>query len=295
MDKRFHIVPSKEIADSQLYKFYKILGTTISKVSELDDNTWFYILPSDSRLDKIKKGTTQIKLLSLVTEYTLSNTLPSNILPEVRYVLLYHSKEVYKDITETNLDTDLTTKLKKKVTFDSKGWATKVEYYESVDVTIDSITGLQEKTYTNLVVEKVKTYTLDANKNLLNRSLSIGYMDNRGAIDVLVNKTKDYTEFDEMIDAQKKRRVNVIDAILVPFVLNKFKELSITTNFTESDTNLKLFASDLATELSAFKNYSDYDGLITGVTNLTYTWLDTDDGGVTFKQRIIDKINDSKL
>ena len=291
---KHHIVPSLLIAKADLYKFHHVLGTHISKIHELDNGSFFYSIPKNTLLDKIKAGITQDKLLALITQYNVTEVRPTNILPSKKYVI----KEIataQKNVTELKLNEDLSVKLKKKIVFDDKGWVVKKEYYKEVDVTLDSVTGLQNKTYTDLVMEETRVYNLDANKNLSTRDLSIGYADNRGNIDVLVEKTKNYTEFDEMLEAQRKRRVNVIDAILVPFVLNKFKELSITTNFTESDTKLKSFASDLGAELSAFKNYSDYDGLVAGVTDLTYIWLDTDDGGVTFKQRIIDKINNSKL
>lgn len=291
---KHHIVPTLKDAESDLYKFRNIFGCNISKVYELDDNTFFYSIPTDTFLNKLKQGMTQAKLLSLITQHTLVEVRPTNILPKKRYIIS-DVATIKKNVTELKLNEDLSIKLKKKLVFDDKGWVVKKEYYKELDVTLDSVTGLQNKTYTDLVMEETRTYNLDENKNLSTRDLSIGYADNRGNTDVLVEKVKNYTEFDEMLEAQRKRRVNVIDAILVPFVLNKFKELSITANFTESDTKLKLFASDLATELSAFKNYSDYDGLVAGVTDLTYIWLDTDDGGVTFKQRIIDKINNSKL
>lgn len=297
MEALFHSVAEEKTALEHKYQVDRIYKCNLIEVRETDSNTWGYYVPSNSLLDKLRKGSNQDEFLAIIgTTETLiydKGDIPA-LLPYKDYDIKKYIKN-NKEITEADLDKDLLIKLKKKVILDSKGWATKVEYYENVDVTIDSVTGLQDKTYTNLYVEKVKSYTLDTNNNLVSRDLSIGYMNNRGTVDVLVEKTKNYTEFDERVEAQMKRRVNVIDAILVPFVLNKFKELGITANFTESDTNLKLFANELGNEIAAFKNYSDYDSLVTGVQNLTFTWLDTDDGGVTFKQRIIDKINASKL
>jgi hypothetical protein len=291
---KYIIVSSKQIAQAHLYKFYHVLGSHITKIEELDNGNWFYTLPTDDLIGKFKNGITQQKLLNIVQDYTVFETRPSGILPDVKYVIT-DIATVKKNVTELKLNEDLSVKLKKKLVFDDKGWVVKKEYYKDVTTTLDSITGLQNKTYTDLILEETRSYNLDENKNLSTRDLSLGYADNRGNIDTLVEKVKNYTEFDEMLEAQRKRRVNVIDAILVPFVLNKFKELGITSNFTESDANLKLFASELSNEISNFKNYSDYDSLINGIQNLTFIWLDTDDGGMSFKQRIINKIIYSKL
>jgi hypothetical protein len=76
MDVVFHKVPSKEIAEGDIYKIYRILGRKVSQIYETSDNCYYYIIPSNNTLKTVKQGITQEKILSLIKIYNLTNEKP---------------------------------------------------------------------------------------------------------------------------------------------------------------------------------------------------------------------------
>jgi len=287
---KHHIIPNKSEGLSHLAKFKRVTGQNVSKLHELENGKWFYSIPKDSALKTI----TQSELLKLVDNYEITNSRPQNIVSPEKFRILNHAKNK-KNISELDLNKDLNTKLKKNVVFDSKGWAVKTQYFENVNVSICEVTGLQIKDFQNLVMEELKTYSVDENKNLLNRNLKIGYYTDRGNIDYLVDKTKYYTEYDERIESEEKRRENVINAVLYPFLLGKFKELSISTDYADSQTKLNNFKNSIFGEVSQFVQFSDYETLTNKISILGYNWLETKENNITLRTLIIDLINNSKL
>ena len=287
---KHHIIPNKSEGLSHLAKFKRVTGQDVSKLHELENGKWFYSIPKDSALKTI----TQSELLKLVDNYEITNSRPQNIVSPEKFRVLNHAKNK-KNISELDLNKDLNTKLKKNVVFDSKGWAVKTQYFENVNVSICEVTGLQIKEFENLVLEEIKTYSIDENKNLLNRNLKIGYYTDRENVEYLVDKTKIYTEYDERVEAERKRRENVINAVLYPFLLDKFKVLGVTTNYSETQNKLNEFKSSIFGEVSQFVNFSDYETLINKISILGYSYLEINENGVILRQLIIDLINNSKL
>jgi len=76
MDLIFHKVPSLDIANSDIYKIYKILEARVSKVYETTDGCFFYCIPTNNVLNGLKKGITQEKILSLIKIYNLTTEKP---------------------------------------------------------------------------------------------------------------------------------------------------------------------------------------------------------------------------
>ena len=285
-----HIIPNKSEGLSHLAKFKRVTGQDVSKLHELENGKWFYSIPKDSAL----KTVTQSELLQLVDNYEITNVRPQNIIPPEKFRILNHAKNK-KNISELDLNKDLNTKLKKNVVFDSKGWAVKTQYFENVNVSICEVTGLQIKEFENLVLEEIKTYSIDENKNLLNRNLKIGYYTDRENVEYLVDKTKIYTEYDKRVKAERKRRENVINAVLYPFLLDKFKVLGVTTNYSETQNKLNEFKNSIFGEVSQFVNFSDHETLINKISILGYNYLEINENEVILRQLIIDLINNSKL
>jgi len=287
----YHIVPSKSVGLNHLSIFKRVLKDNVSKLHELDNGQWFYSIPKDSTLKTI----TQSELLGLVTQYVITEERPKNIIAPERFLILDFVKSKKKNLSEIDINKDLNIKLKKNVVFDSKGWAVKTQYFENVNVSICEVTGLQIKDFQNLVMEEAKTYSVDENKNLLNRNLKIGYYTDRENIEYLVDKTKYYTEYDERIESEEKRRENVINAVLYPFLLGKFKELSISTDYADTQTKLNNFKNSIFGEVSQFVQFSDYETLTNKISILGYDWLETKENNITLRTLIIDLINNSKL
>ena len=287
---KHHIVPSERVGLAHLAKFKRLLKQDVSKLHELSNGKYFYSIPKDSALKTI----TQSELLRLVDNYEITNARPQNIVAPEKFRLLNHAK-TKKNISELDINKDLNTKLKKNVVFDSKGWAVKTQYFENLNVSICGVTGLQIKEFENLVLEEIKTYSIDENKNLLNRNLKIGYYTDRENVKYLVDKTKNYTEYDERMEAERKRRENVINAVLYPFLIDKFKVLGVTTNYSETQNKLNEFKSSIFGEVSQFVNFSDYETLINKISILGYNYLEISENEVILRQLIIDLINNSKL
>ena len=287
---KHHIVPSKLVGLAHLAKFKRLLKQDVSKLHELSNGKYFYSIPKDSALKTI----TQSELLRLVDNYEITNARPQNIVAPEKFRLLNHVKS-NKSISEIDINKDLNIKLKKNIVFDSKGWAVKTQYFENVNISICGVTGLQIKEFENLVLEEIKTYSIDENKNLLNRNLKIGYYTDRENVKYLVDKTKNYTEYDERMEAERKRRENVINAVLYPFLIDKFKVLGVTTNYSETQNKLNEFKSSIFGEVSQFVNFSDYETLINKISILGYNYLEISENEVILRQLIIDLINNSKL
>jgi hypothetical protein len=82
---------------------------------------------------------------------------------------------------------------------------------------------------------------------------------------------------------------------LYPFLLGKFKELSISTNYADTQTKLNNFKNSIFGEVSQFVQFSDYETLTNKISILGYDWLETKENNITLRTLIIDLINNSKL
>ena len=76
MDVIFHKVPSREIAEGDIYKIYRVLGRKVSQIYETSNGFYYYIIPSNNTLKTVKQGITQEKILSLIKIYTLTTEKP---------------------------------------------------------------------------------------------------------------------------------------------------------------------------------------------------------------------------